>query len=227
MPPCRSGSCGLTTGIVAATAQTKIVASSFTSSWLAPAVIFIVVILASWLGLRWIRTEHLEEIGAIPLFSGLSRKRLMAILRSAHEVGFLPGQHIVEEGARAGGFYLITEGEATVSVGSAEVARLGSGSYLGEVAVIDGGARSATITAATRVDTLELTPGALKALLRKEPAIRAAIAAELRHRLGDRDVPDDATLEELCLQLRQAQQPDWAVQQAFAPRRGLRRLLAT
>jgi CRP/FNR family transcriptional regulator, cyclic AMP receptor protein len=216
----------VTASVLGGVGRASLVATSVVSSWLVPALLFIVVIVACWLGLRWIRSEHLDELAAAPLFSGLTRKRLMAILGSAHEVDFPPGGQIVEEGSRAGGFFVITEGEATVSAGGTELARLGPGSYFGEVAAIDGGPRSATIKAATRVNTLEVPPSALKALLRKEPSIEEAIAAELRRRLGDQGKADgDATLEELCRQLREAQQPDWA-QTSSVPRRGLRRLLA-
>jgi len=216
----------LTASIMGGAVSVWPIASSLTSSWFVPAVMFVVVIVACWLGLRWIRSEHLETLASVPLFSGLPRKRLLAILRSAHEVSFPPGGHLVEEGARAGGFFVINEGEATVSTDGTELARLGPGSYFGEVAVIDGGPRSATITAATPVDTLELTPSALKAVLRKEPSIEAAMAAELRRRLGDRGTANDSSsLEELCHQLRQAQQPDWA-QRTSTPRGGLRRLFS-
>lgn len=212
--------------VVAGTEQTWLAATSPVTSWLVPAILFILVIIAAWAGLRWIRSEHVETLSAVPLFSGLSRQRLMAVLRSAHGVDFRPGEHIVEEGSTSGGFYVITEGEALVTVSGNEVARLPPGSYFGEVAVIDEGPRSATITAATRVNTLEFTSGALKSLLRKDPAIEGSMAAEFRRRLGVSATADDsASLEDLCRRLRQAQQPDW-VPQRTAPRRGLRRMLA-
>jgi CRP/FNR family transcriptional regulator, cyclic AMP receptor protein len=210
---------------VTGTGQTWLSTTSLLNSWLAPVILFIVVIVAAWAGLRWIRSENVETLSAVPLFSGLSRQRLMAALRSAHGVDFPPGEHIVEEGSTSGGFYVMTEGEARVTVGGREVARLPAGSYFGEVAVIDGGPRSATITAATRVNTLEFTPAALKSLLRKDPAIEASMAAEFRRRLGSAASADDsASLEDLCGRLRQAQQPDW-VPQPIARRRGFRRTL--
>ncbi len=150
----------------------------------------------------------------------------MAILRSAHEVDFPPGGEVVREGSTSGGFYLVIDGEASVTVEGKELARLGPGSYFGEMSVIDGGPRSATITAVTRVNSLELTSAALRSLIRKEPSIEAFMAAELRRRLGDSASTTDTTsLDELCRQLRLTQQPDWAQQQT-APRRGLRRMLA-
>jgi CRP-like cAMP-binding protein len=206
--------------------QNWFTATSLLSSWVAPVILFVVVVVAAWVGVRWIRSENVDTLAAIPLFSGLSRQRLMSALRSAHGVDFPPGEHLVEEGATSGGFYVITEGEAVVTVGGNEVARLPTGSYFGEVAVIDGGPRSATITAATRVNTLEFTPAALKSLL-KDPTIAASMAAEFRRRLGSAASTDDSTsLEDLCMELRRAQQPDW-VPQRITPRRGLRRVFAS
>ncbi len=137
-----------------------------------PAIIFALVIIASLLGLRWIRSEHLEALGAIPLFSLLSQRELLAVLRSAHAVAFQPGVGVIGEGEKGRSFFVITEGTARVTARGAELATLGSGSYFGEMAVIDGGPRTATITAQTQVSTLEITPSAFLHLVDREPRDR-------------------------------------------------------
>ena len=217
----------MTAGVGFPIERVSLVASSMVTSWIVPALIFVIVVVACVAGLRWIRTEHVDTLAAVPLFSGLPRKRLMSVLGSTNAVEFPSGTTIVEEGTRGGGFFLITEGAARVTVGGAERARLSPGAYFGDVAVIDGGPRSATITAETHVATLELTPSAFKALIQKEPSIERAISAELRRRLGTSGKQDDtATLEQLCQELRQAEQPGWGQAEPIQ-RRGIKRLFAS
>jgi len=201
------------------------VLGSTTNAWLVPALVVVLLAAAIWIGLRWIRSEHLDALGAIPLFSHLPRSRLMSILRTTRPVEFSEGAPIVREGESGKGFYVITKGTASVTVGGEERTSLTPGAYFGEVAVIDGGPRSATITATTRVSTLELTPAAFRKVLDHDPAVASTIAAELRKRLVSAGASsgttagsaDRATLEALCRDLRRTEHAEWA--QATPPRR--------
>jgi CRP-like cAMP-binding protein len=205
------------------------------NAWLVPALVFVLLIVASWLGLRWVRSEHLDALASIPLFSHLSQKRLLRVLDSTQKIEFPAGEVIVREGERGKGFYVIERGTATVSVDGVERASLAPGAYFGEVAVIDGGPRTATVTAATRVSTLEVNPAVFRKLLDDEPTISGAIAEELEAKLersGGGAIAgtgwtsaDPAVLEELCRQLRATEHPDWA-QAPAAPRRGFQRMFA-
>jgi CRP/FNR family cyclic AMP-dependent transcriptional regulator len=186
-------------------------------SWLVPAAIFVLVLAASWLGLRWIRSEHLETLRSVPLYSGLTRGQLLSVLGSSHAVEYQPGVPIVTEGEKGKGFFVLTRGTAKVSISGKEVSALESGSYFGEIAVIDGGPRTATIAAETAVAALELTPSALFRLLDQEPAVARAMYVELQRHLfehqeappGDGPVTREM-LVELCLQLRRIDRPDFA-----------------
>jgi CRP-like cAMP-binding protein len=200
------------------------------SAWLVPAILFVLVIVVAWLGLRWIRSEHLEALRAVPLFSLLSERELLAVLSSARAVTFPPGAAVIEQGERAKGFFVITDGTASVTLGGAELATLGPGSYFGEMAVIDGGPRTATITALARVSTLEISPTAFLHLLDREPMIAQSIYEELSRRLkaaghevdeSSRSRVDRARLVELSQTLRGTQDADW-VQSMPTRRRWLR-----
>jgi CRP-like cAMP-binding protein len=210
------------------------VGAGVVSSWLVPAVIFILVVVVALAGLRWIRSEHLDALASVPLFSSLPRNRLLSVLRSTRSVEFLPGAEIVAEGERGKGFYVITKGSADVAVGGAKRGTLSRGAYFGDIAVIDGGPRSATITAQTRVSSLELTPASFRSLIDREPSITRAIFQELTRRLRGSDTSvedpnvapvDRATLEELCRQVRATEHPEWT-QPETTPRRGLRGFLS-
>jgi CRP/FNR family transcriptional regulator, cyclic AMP receptor protein len=194
-------------------------AASAAASWLVPALMFLLVIVVSLAGLRWIRSEHLEALRSVPLFSSLSKHQLMRILRAARAIEFQPSVEIIREGEAGKGLYTVTDGSAKVLVDGNQLATLGPGSYFGEIAVIDGGPRTATIVAATRVSTLELTPSAFLRILDGEPQLARALSAELCGRLRDTggdsgdcgdDAPvDRARLVELCQRLRRTEHPDW------------------
>jgi CRP-like cAMP-binding protein len=143
----------------------------------------------------------------------------MRILRAARAIEFQPSVEIIREGEAGKGLYTITDGSAKVLVDGTQLATLGPGSYFGEIAVIDGGPRTATIVAATSVSTLELAPSAFLPILDSEPQVARALSAELCRWLRDTggdsgdcgdDAPvDRARLVELCQRLRKTEHPDW------------------
>lgn len=77
---------------------------------------FLLVIVVSWAGLRWIRSEHLEALRSVPLFSSLSKHQLMRILRASRAIEFQPNVEIIREGEAGKGLYTITDGSAKVLV---------------------------------------------------------------------------------------------------------------
>jgi signal-transduction protein with cAMP-binding, CBS, and nucleotidyltransferase domain len=193
--------------------------ASTVTAWVVPALMFAVVIVAGLLGLRWIRNEHLEALRAVPLFSLLSDRELRSVLGATHQVGFQPGSEIVKEGDKGKGFFVIKSGTASVSVNGSEVATLGAGSYFGEMALLDGAPRAASIRATGRVDTLEIATGSFLHLLDREPMIARSLYLELNNRLKavgqtvDEPEPariDRETLIAQCQRLRNAVHADWA-----------------
>jgi CRP-like cAMP-binding protein len=181
-------------------------------------IVTVVVVACAWAAVRWVRSAHLEALRTTPIFSGLPRRQLMSVLRSTQAADFPSGVAITTQGERGKGFFVITRGQVDVSIDGSRVATLGPGCSFGEMAVIDGGPRAATITADGDVAALELSPNALLRLLDKEPSVARAMAAELRDRLGSvgadvADVGDGvgrAELVGLTQRLRAAEHPDWA-----------------
>src|SRR6266550_6906551 len=90
-----------------------------------------------------------ELIKKVPLFHGLDDRHLKALANSFTERSFREGQELTAEGTGGAGFFVIESGEARVTVDGEERRTLGPGDYFGEIALIDGGTRSATITATT------------------------------------------------------------------------------
>ena len=93
-----------------------------------------------------------DELRAVRLFGGLSQRQLRQLARLMKERTFRPGVTIVEEGTMSGvGFFIVAEGEASVSVDGREVARIGPGDHFGELALINEDARTASVTSVTRL----------------------------------------------------------------------------
>jgi CRP-like cAMP-binding protein len=95
---------------------------------------------------------------------------------------FPAGETITKEGVGAAAFYVIESGTATVTIRGNQIATLGEGDYFGEVALIDEGARSATVTATTDVTALGLTFWEFRPLVQTN----ATIAWNLLHTLAKR-----------------------------------------
>jgi CRP-like cAMP-binding protein len=126
---------------------------------------------------------HAELLRAVPLFSGLSRRHTKKLAERADEVEFRKGEVVVEAGARGGSFFVIVEGEARVTKSGRTVARLGPGDFFGELALLDGGPRSATVTAATPLLTIRIFKRAFDRLVAQEPGVAAKMLAVLAGRL--------------------------------------------
>ena len=98
-----------------------------------------------------------DVIQQVPLFADLTRKQVEEVARLFKHRRFRAGETVIREGSGGAAFFLIESGEAAVSVRGEERAKLGPGDAFGELAMIDEGARSATITASSEVDCWGLT----------------------------------------------------------------------
>lgn len=129
------------------------------------------------------RSDQMEMLARVPLFEGLAKKELQAIMRSAGEVDHRAGKEIVREGAEGTGFHMILSGQATVIQGGRRKRTIGPGDYFGDIALIDRGPRSATVRADTDMHTLSITAWNFKPLLHEHPAIAFKLLVELCRRL--------------------------------------------
>src|SRR5439155_15825619 len=120
-----------------------------------PILLELIVLAAAWVGVRWVGSEHVELARAVPLFQGLSERQLRSVLASARRMEFDPGATMIQEGTPGRSLFVMRQGTARVSAGGRELAELGPGSYFGEVALLDEGPRTATVTATTHAVTVE------------------------------------------------------------------------
>jgi CRP-like cAMP-binding protein len=98
-----------------------------------------------------------DELKRVPLFAGLSGRQRRKLAAGFRERTFKPGIDVVREGSMSGiGFFVVAAGEAAVSVGGVEVARLSTGDHFGELALVSKSERTATVTALTELRCLEI-----------------------------------------------------------------------
>ncbi|HZD81092.1 MAG TPA: cyclic nucleotide-binding domain-containing protein [Actinomycetota bacterium] len=121
------------------------------------------------------RKPALTLLADVPLFSGLSRPQLERVADLAQEVGYGAGRMIVRAGTPGAAFYVIVSGRAKVVKGKIASARgeaeLGPGDFFGELALLDGGPRSASVVAAAPLSTVRIERAPFRRMLREDPDI--------------------------------------------------------
>ena len=126
--------------------------------------------------------QVLAALERVPLFAGLGKRHLRKIA-GASTVAHVPaGQHIVREGFSAEAFYIVLEGEAVVT-GTPAISRLGAGDFCGELGLLDGSPRSASVIAETDVVAVRLPRKEFLDLVDHRPEIARALLADLAVRV--------------------------------------------
>lgn len=124
-----------------------------------------------------------DSLKAVPLFSELSDKELRALAQSMHEKRYEDGQEVVNQGESGVGFFVILEGGARVTVGGQERRTLKAGDYFGELALLEGESRSASITADEGLRCAGMTAWHFRPFIRDHPDIAWTLLKELARRL--------------------------------------------
>jgi pyruvate,water dikinase len=119
----------------------------------------------------------------VDLFSGMDRRQTEQIGRLLKERRFAKGETVIMEGSGGAAFFIIESGEATVSSKGVDVASLGPGDHFGEVALIDGGPRTATVKAATDLVCYGVTFWEFRPLVERNGTIGWKLLQALAKRL--------------------------------------------
>jgi CRP-like cAMP-binding protein len=113
-----------------------------------------------------------DELKQVPFFSSLSQRNLRQLAGKLKARRFNPGTAVLQEGKMSGiGFFIITGGEASVTVGGDEVGTLRPGDHFGELALIAQRERTASVTAQTHLDCLELAVWDFKEFVQANPGV--------------------------------------------------------
>jgi CRP-like cAMP-binding protein len=128
--------------------------------------------------------DKATALGRAPLFKNLSRNDLVELAMATEDLEVEPGKVLAREGQIGYEFFVIVDGEVSVTKQGEEVRRLGPGDFFGEIALVwDSPRRTATVTAVTPVRFFVLTRQAFRGLIDHHPDIEAKVLEELEARV--------------------------------------------
>ena len=130
-------------------------------------------------------TSPKDALRQVPLFAELSEEDLDGLANQMKERTFKEGATVTAEGGGGAGFFVIVEGNANVAVAGEPRGTLGAGDYFGEMALIDEGMRSATITAATDLRCYGMTAWEFRPFVEEHPQVAWALLQTLTRRLRE------------------------------------------
>jgi CRP-like cAMP-binding protein len=131
------------------------------------------------------KSQLAEQLAAVPVFAGLSRRQLSKLVDKSKETRHPAGHELAREGAGSLALHLITSGTAHISIHGESKRTLKQGDYFGEISLIDGKPRSATVTAETDLTTLAVPHIAFQQLLEEEPGFAAGLLKLVCERLRE------------------------------------------
>jgi len=134
-------------------------------------------------GFRKGRNAKLELLGNVRLFSTCNRRELARIASLVDEVEAPKGKVLVRQGDTGQECFVIAEGKAKATIRGKGSSVLGPGSFFGEMALLDQGPRSATVTAETDMHLLVLGSREFSALINEVPPVAVRIMRGLAERL--------------------------------------------
>jgi CRP/FNR family cyclic AMP-dependent transcriptional regulator len=131
------------------------------------------------------KNAKLELIKRVPLFSGCSKRELNEIAAIADEMSIEKGKELTREGATGQEFLVLIDGSADVRRKGRKINTLGAGDFLGEIALITGAPRTATVTTTSPSRMLVVTARDFRTLLRHMPSLQMKVLEALASRLPD------------------------------------------
>lgn len=139
------------------------------------------------------KDERVERLRAIPLFMACSDKQLQFISRSVEELDFRAGKVLCQQGKSGGEFFIVLSGEAEVERDGKVVDSIKVGDHFGEIALLDNGPRTATVTAKTDLRCLVLSPRQFQDVLHQDAEIAVHMLRDVTKRLraSTRTLPAD------------------------------------
>jgi CRP-like cAMP-binding protein len=131
--------------------------------------------------------KHLDHLAEIPLFAAFSKKDLARIAKASNEVHVKEGHVLVDQGDAGRDAYVIVNGTATVKRNGRKVGTLKPGDSIGELALLDHGPRTATVTADGDLTAIVLTAREFAGVLDEVPSLARKLLAQLASRVRELD----------------------------------------
>jgi CRP/FNR family transcriptional regulator, cyclic AMP receptor protein len=133
------------------------------------------------------RSEKVDALATVPLFKGLNKRQLDEVAKLADEVEVQAGKVLVKQGQLAREFFLIVKGRVRVEQDGQEIGHLGDGEYFGEMGLLDGQARSASVIADTDTSLVVVHSTAFGTLIDNVPGFQKAMLRTLARRVRERE----------------------------------------
>jgi CRP-like cAMP-binding protein len=133
------------------------------------------------------KNAKIARLKQVPLFSECSQRELAEIAAIADEMRFSEGRTLIKEGAVGREFIVVLDGSVEVRRGGRRLPVKGDATSFGEVALLTGARRTATVTTTSPVQALLITDRAFRRLVEDSPGIQRKIMASLAARLDDAD----------------------------------------
>jgi CRP-like cAMP-binding protein len=124
-----------------------------------------------------------DPLAHVPIFSGLSASERLEVRGLMTGLSIEPGQVLFKQGSFGHEFFVVEAGTASVERDGVVVAEVGPGDFQGEISLLDGGPRTATLTATSPMRVLVASHGEFNALLDTAPTIARRMLPALVHRL--------------------------------------------
>jgi CRP/FNR family cyclic AMP-dependent transcriptional regulator len=126
-----------------------------------------------------------DSLRQVPLFADLASRDLKRLADSMQERSFPAGKQVVEEGKGGVGFFVILDGTARVSQGGEDRVQLGAGDYFGEMALIDGDDRTASVHAQSDLRCAAMTTWNFRPFVKDHPDVAWALLTALVKRVRE------------------------------------------
>jgi CRP-like cAMP-binding protein len=133
---------------------------------------------------RAVAMPSVDALQRVSLFSDLDRKELQAVADTMRERTFSPGDTVTAEGSGGAGFFVVADGEADVMVDGQKRGTISPGDHFGEIALLTGSERTATIVAKTQLRCYGMTPWDFKPLVEGNPTIAWKLLQSLAQKLS-------------------------------------------
>jgi CRP-like cAMP-binding protein len=124
------------------------------------------------------------DLESLPIFASLPHEQVERLAKYAEELDVPAGTELTHEGRYEGPVYAVLSGYIGIQRGGKTVDTIGPGGFLGEIAAIDGGARTATGWAIEDARVVAISPRQFNAVLEEAPELRAAVMSAMEERLA-------------------------------------------
>lgn len=133
--------------------------------------------------------EQIDALSQVPLFSDLSKRHLRKLADVSAVVSFGEGKEIVKQDVAGSVFYVILEGKAKVTKRGRAVKHLGPGAFFGELAIIVGAPRTASVVSETPMTCVTLSSRNFRSVLTSEPGLALKVLEHVARRLIEQEHP--------------------------------------